>query len=62
MTWDDSIISMKRESEEPRIVGQPTQLQSMLIDFLEEDLDDGFFSGEILPSAYDYHDVHEVAQ
>jgi len=34
----------------------------MLIDFLEEDLDNGLFTGEIMPSAYDYHDVREVAQ
>ena len=61
MTWDDAVVLMKHDTNEA-IPGQPTPLQSMLIEFLEEDLDDGFLTGEILPSKYDYNDVREVAQ
>jgi len=61
MTWDDTVILMKHESKEA-IPGQPTPLQSMLIEFLEEDLDDGYVTGKILPSKYDYNDVREMAQ
>ena len=30
--------------------------------FMEEDIDDGFMTGDIMPSKYDAHDVREVAQ
>ena len=61
MTWDDTVISMTHDSKEA-IPAQPTPSQSMLIEFLEEDLDDGFLTGTSLPTKCNYHVVREVAQ
>ena len=59
MTWDDAVVSMKTNST-PK-AGEPSQLEQMMIDVLEEELNDGFVN-DILPATYEAHDVSKVAQ
>jgi len=61
MTWDDAVVSMKHNFQEA-IPVHPTPSQSMLIEFLEEDLDAGFLTSTILPSECAYHVIREVTQ
>jgi len=52
---------MKHDFKEA-IPAHPTPSQSMLIEFLEEDLDAGFLTSTILPSECAYHVIREVTQ
>jgi len=52
---------MKHDFKEA-IPVHPTPSQSMLIEFLEEDIDAGSLTSTILPSACNYHVVREVVQ
>ena len=60
MTWDDTAISMKQHPVNKKDQ-EPTALQELIWDHLEEELEDGLAS-DIMSSAYASHDVRQVAQ